>query len=175
MDNSTAIINQLRSQTPPLRWVQLALDAQCNRKLWKLVSGSQTRHFSRQKSITATRHSHTKKSMRAIFNEYLSPVSYILGFTSKLAFLPNSTPPYDSNHFPCLPGFLVITNTVITDITLKTWHKPTIKYMFYPFNPIRGSQIQILLTNLDNFSSKQMVRIEVYDREGVTLIFKGDG
>ena len=37
------------------------------------------------------------------------------------------------------------------------------------------SQIQILLTNLDNFSSKQMVRIEVYDREGVTLIFKGDG
>ena len=47
--------------------------------------------------------------------------------------------------------------------------------MFYPFNPIRGSQIQILLTNLDNFSSKQMVRIEVYKQEGVTLIFKGDG
>ena len=46
--------------------------------------------------------------------------------------------------------------------------------MFYPFNPIRGSQIQILFTNLDNFSSK-MVRIEVYDREGVTLIFEGDG
>lgn len=158
MDNSSAIINQLPSQTLPLRWVQLALDAQCNRKLWKLVSGSQTRHFSRQKSITATRHSHTKKPVRAIFNEYLSPVSYILGcvkkknpqkYITKLALLPNPTrnffkppsPPYDSNHFPCLPGFLVITNTVITDITLKTWHKPTIKYMFYPFNPIRGWQI----------------------------------
>ena len=47
--------------------------------------------------------------------------------------------------------------------------------MFYPFNPIRGSQIQILLTNLDDFSSKQMVRIEVYKWEGVTLIFEGDG
>ena len=100
MDNSSAIINQLRSQTLPLRWVQLALDAQCNRKLWKLVSGSQTRHFSRQKSITATRHSHTKKPVRAIFNEYLSPVSYILGcvkkknpqkYITKLALLPNPT------------------------------------------------------------------------------------
>ena len=47
--------------------------------------------------------------------------------------------------------------------------------MFYPLNPIRGLQIQILLTNLDNFSSKQIVRIEVYKQEGVTLIFEGDG
>ena len=47
----------------PLRWVQLALDAHCGLKLWKFVSGSQIRHFSRQKSITM-------KNIKRLYSDY---------------------------------------------------------------------------------------------------------
>ena len=47
----------------PLRWVQLALDAHCGLKLWKFVSGSQIRHFSKQKSITM-------KNIKRLYSDY---------------------------------------------------------------------------------------------------------